>query len=153
MGTVSAKFAIALLALCPALAHAASMLTYTTSDPVALTATDWGPTTLDFQQFDQSLGTLESVTLTLVGGLSTNVTVTCMTTTCTNMGGYADLALIFSNPSNASDPVVTAANNANYDIASYLAMDTGTVSQGTVFSVGPLGRTRPVRAGFSAIQL
>jgi hypothetical protein len=55
----------------------ASTLTVPTTTPIPLTATDWPPPpeSLAFQEFDPSLGTLNSVTLDLSGTLTTTLTV------------------------------------------------------------------------------
>jgi hypothetical protein len=53
--------------------------TFTTSTPVSSSLTDWN-NTLAFQQFNSSLGTLNSVELTLSSGFTTTLTVQNMNT-------------------------------------------------------------------------
>jgi hypothetical protein len=60
---------------------ASTTITFNTSTPITNVTTDWKTITgtnkdLVFQQFDQTLGTLEKVTIYLNGGISTVLTVT-----------------------------------------------------------------------------
>ena len=57
----------------PSFVHA-STLSYNTTTPIPATPTDWSES-LSFPQFDTNLGTLNSVTLSFTGSLSTTITV------------------------------------------------------------------------------
>lgn len=70
----SAVVALSLVACLAGLAQA-NTVTYTTSTPISSTLTDWNGV-LKFQQFDSSLGTLQSVTIHLSSTMSTVLTVT-----------------------------------------------------------------------------
>ncbi len=55
---------------------AATIGPFTTTSPVEMAVTDWGPTDLTFPQFNPSLGTLSEVDLDFTGGLSTTLVIT-----------------------------------------------------------------------------
>jgi hypothetical protein len=67
-------FLAAILLAAVATSTKAATISYTTSTPIPSTLTDWSGS-LAFQQFDPSLGVLNSVTLQLSGSLSTIVSV------------------------------------------------------------------------------
>jgi hypothetical protein len=71
-------FLAAALLVTAGLASATTLGPITTSTPIPLTLTNWS-NTLAFQQFNPSLGTLNSVKLDLSGSLSTVITVTSST--------------------------------------------------------------------------
>ncbi len=71
-------FFAAALFLTTGLASADILGPITTSTPISLTLTDWS-NTLAFQQFNPSLGTLNSVKLDFSGSLSTVITVSSTT--------------------------------------------------------------------------
>jgi PEP-CTERM motif-containing protein len=71
------KFFLCMLFLCvlSGISFAAISGPFTTTTPISLTLTDWTDS-LSFQQFDSSLGILNSVTIDLSGSMSTVLTIT-----------------------------------------------------------------------------
>jgi hypothetical protein len=75
-------------------AHADTLTeTFTTSTPIAPTLTDW-TSSLAFQQFNPSLGTLQSVTLGLSSGLTTTLTVKNIGSTIPSNGNASTEVLV-----------------------------------------------------------
>jgi len=78
-------------------AHADS-ISFTTSTPIASTLTDW-TSSLTFQQFNPSLGTLTGVAIDLSSTLSTTLTVTNVGTSQSNGSARTEILIAVVDPS------------------------------------------------------
>jgi hypothetical protein len=135
---------VALAVLAAGVPAMATTVSYTTSTPVTSVLTDWSPVkTLAFQQFNTSLGTLNSVTIALSGSLSTVVTVTNNSGSPSN--GHANTHLQMT----VQDAGLNLINTPQIDMYSpafnYTNL-TGSLTSGTLTKTGSSSDTYSITA-------
>jgi hypothetical protein len=128
----------------------AATVTYTTSTPVPFTLTDWTPTSLLFQQFNTSLGTLQSVTLSFSSDLQTTLTVTNTALSSSSGTAKTELQLTINDGGNhlASSPQFDILSPAySYSLNSGDSSSSGLLSQSSTSN--NTYTTAPVLAEFT----
>jgi hypothetical protein len=113
-------------------ARASTLGPLPTTTPIAPTLTDWTGT-LEFPQFDPSLGTLISVELTISGAISTDITVTNSATTGSD--GTVKTECLFTVQDSGNNLVAPQLDLLS-PVFSYSLVPGGSISSGTLTKSG-----------------
>ena len=111
----------------------ADTISYTTTTPIASSLTDWA-NTLSFQQFDSSLGTLNSVKIDLNASLSTIISIVNISPTGSSSGnGQTKVSLTVDDAgNNLNNPVIEMLSS----VFSYSVGPGGTATSGILIQNG-----------------
>jgi hypothetical protein len=113
-------------------AQASTLGPLPTTTPIAPTLTDWAGT-LEFPQFDPSLGTLISVELTISGAISTDITVANSATTGSD--GTVKTECLFTVQDSGNNLVAPQLDLLS-PVFSYSLAPGGSISSGTLMKSG-----------------